>query len=215
MVLMTTTGRQTDSHPIAGCRPAIDQFAAGQPAMLIADHGAKNTPPEIIVAGQYAATRTLAFMVRYGSGFVRVAMTDDDADRLDLPSMFLPGSRNRDSRDTVAVDARDGVTTGISAADRARTIRVLADPHATPGDLTRPGHVIPMRVSRSAARSASLSWTALAIADMAGLSPVVAMCSLVSAFDPADMATEIEGERFAADHHMPCLYASQISRQTM
>lgn len=191
-------------------RSDIDLFAEGQPALLLWDRGGGDTPAEIIVAGQRAATPALAFMVRFGSGFIRVAMTDDDADRLDLPSMFLPGSRNLDVRDTVAVDARHGVTTGISAADRSRTIRLLADPHSTPGDLSRPGHVVPMRVRRHGTIRSSLPSAALALAELAGLSPVVALCSLVSAFDPVRMATVTEGERFADEHGLPRFYASRI-----
>lgn len=191
-------------------RPAINRFANGQPAMLLWDLGDTDTPAEIIVAGPCATTAALAFMVRYGSGFIRVAMTDDDADRLDLPSMFLPGTRNLDVRDTVAVDARDGVTTGISAADRAHTIRALANRQATPADLTRPGHIIPIRVRQRIARPSSLPSVALAIAGMARLNPVVAMCSLVSALLPSRMATVTEGERFADEHNMPCFYASHM-----
>jgi len=191
---------------------AIDRFANGQPAMLLWDLSPKETPAEIIVAGQCAATPALAFMVRYGSGLIRVAMTDDDADRLDLPSMFLPGTRNRDARDTVAVDARKGVTTGISAADRAHTIRVLASPDAVPEDLTRPGHVIPTRVSALATRSSSLPAAALKIASRARVQPVVALCTLVSDADPSRMATLSEGEHFADQHAMPRFYASRLNR---
>lgn len=178
--------------------------------MLLWDYGYKDTPAEIIVAGQLASTTAIAFMVRYGSGLIRVAMTDDDADRLDLPTMFLPGTRNRDARDTVAVDARTGITTGISAADRAHTIQVLASPGASPDDLTRPGHVIPTRVGRLGARPASLPSAALAIAVRAGLRPVVASCTLVSDVDPSRMATLNEGERFAEQHRMQRFYASRL-----
>ncbi len=193
-------------------RLAIDLFADGQPAMLLWDRGYSDTPAEIIVAAQRATTSALAFLVRYGSGLIRVAMTDDDADRLDLPLMYLPGARNREARDTVAVDARNGVTTGISAADRAHTIRILADRNATPDDLTRPGHVIPMRVRGPGARPCTLPSAALAVSDIAGLAPVVAMCSLVSSINPSNMATITEGERFADEHSMPCFYASRLKR---
>lgn len=189
---------------------AATRFSDGQPAMLLWDRGVKDTPAEIIVAGQHAATPALAFMVRYGSGLIRVAMTDDDADRLDLPTMFLPGTRNQDVRDAVAVDARDGITTGISAVDRARTIRLLANPEATPGELTRPGHVIPMRVRETGRKPSSLPAVALEFAIKEGLRPVVALCTLVSAIDPSSMATLTEGEQFAAQHDMPCFYASQL-----
>ncbi len=200
--MISLTDELTDS--------AIARFADGQPAILLWDHGNKDTPAEIIVAGQHAATPAVAFMVRHGSGLIRVAMTDDDADRLDLPTMFLPGTRNLDARDTVAVDAREGVTTGISAADRAHTIQVLASPTATPDDLTRPGHVIPMRVGGLAARIPSLPAAALKIANKAGLRPVVALCTLVSDVDPSNMATLTEGQQFAEQHDMPCFYASHL-----
>lgn len=189
---------------------AISRFADGYPAVLLADRGTHAASVELIIAGQNATTSALAFMVRYGSGLIKVAMTDDDADRLDLPTMYLPGTRNRDGRDTVAVDAREGVTTGISAADRARTIRVLANPDALPCDLTRPGHVIPTRVARRGTGTTSLPAAALKIANTAGLHPVVAMCALVSDTSPSDMASLADAERFADLHAIPCFYTSHL-----
>lgn len=196
-------------------RPDIARFADGQPAMLLWDLGDTDTPAEIIVGGSCATTPALAFMVRHGSGFIRVAMADDDADRLDLPSMFLPGTRNLDVRDTVAVDARDGVTTGISAADRAQTIRVLANRQSTPADLTRPGHIVPVRVRQRIARPSSLPSAALAIAGMAGLNPVVALCSLVSPSHPFRMASVTEGELFAEEQSLPRFFASHLAVNSM
>ena len=93
-----------------------------------------------------ATPELVAFMVRYTSGYICVPITEAEADRLDLPPMYHTNQDRRGTAYTVTVDAREGVTTGISAADRARTIRLLADRRTPkPTDLSRPGHVVPLR----------------------------------------------------------------------
>ncbi|MGH3882155.1 MAG: 3,4-dihydroxy-2-butanone-4-phosphate synthase, partial [Pseudonocardiaceae bacterium] len=128
----------------AGIDRAIADVAAGRPVIVVDDEERENEG-DLIFAAARATPELLAFMVRYTSGYICVALTGDDCDRLDLPPMFHTNQDKRGTAYTVTVDAREGVTTGISAADRARTIRLLADPDAKSVDFVRPGHVVPLR----------------------------------------------------------------------
>jgi 3,4-dihydroxy 2-butanone 4-phosphate synthase / GTP cyclohydrolase II len=123
---------------------ALDRLAAGQP-VVVADDPERENECDVIFAASLATPELLGFTVRYSSGIVCAPMPGADADRLALPPMTAVSEDPKGTAFTVSVDARDGVTTGISAADRARTLRVLADENATASSLTRPGHVFPLR----------------------------------------------------------------------
>ena len=115
---------------------ALDALRAGRPVLVLDDADRENEG-DVVLAAQSATQEWLAWTIRHTSGYICAPMPDEIADRLDLPLMV---ARNEDSLRTaytITVDAAEGVTTGISAADRARTLRVLADPAATPGDLVR------------------------------------------------------------------------------
>ena len=116
---------------------AIDDLAAGRAVLVIDDEDRENEG-DLIFAAQLATPELVAFMVRYTSGYICVPITEGDADRLDLPPMFRVNQDRRGTAYTVTVDAREGITTGISASDRAHTIRLLADPATTSADLSRP-----------------------------------------------------------------------------
>jgi 3,4-dihydroxy 2-butanone 4-phosphate synthase / GTP cyclohydrolase II len=122
----------------------------------------------------------MAFMVRHTSGFICAPLTEHDADRLDLPPMYHRNQDRRGTAYTVTVDAREGVTTGISAAERAHTIRLLADPATGPADLSRPGHVVPLRARDGGVlRRSGHTEAAVDLARLAGLRPAGALCELV------------------------------------
>jgi 3,4-dihydroxy 2-butanone 4-phosphate synthase/GTP cyclohydrolase II len=93
-----------------------------------------------------ADARTIGFVVRHGSGYLLAILSNSDATRLDLPRLRTDCVGDRTLGFLVSADAADGISTGISAADRAATVRVLASPTSRPGHLTRPGHVVPVRV---------------------------------------------------------------------
>jgi 3,4-dihydroxy-2-butanone 4-phosphate synthase len=126
---------------------AIADIKAGRPVVVIDDEDRENEG-DLIFAAELVTPELIAFMVRYTSGYICVPITETDADRLDLPPMFRVNQDRRGTAYTVTVDAREGVSTGISAADRARTIGLLADPAATAADFSRPGHVVPLRAKR-------------------------------------------------------------------
>ena len=123
---------------------AIAEVKSGKPVVVVDDEDRENEG-DLIFASELVTPDMVAFMVRYTSGYICVAVTEEDADRLDLPPMFRVNQDRRGTAYTVTVDAREGVTTGISASDRAHTIRMLADAGTTSADLARPGHIVPLR----------------------------------------------------------------------
>src|SRR5271167_174383 len=128
--------------PFGTVEQAIEDIAAGRPVVVVDDEDRENEG-DLIFAAELVTPELVAFMVRYTSGYICVPITEADADRLDLPPMFHTNQDRRGTAYAVTVDAREGVSTGISATDRARTIRMLADPETNSVDLARPGHVVP------------------------------------------------------------------------
>ncbi|MER6901993.1 3,4-dihydroxy-2-butanone-4-phosphate synthase, partial [Amycolatopsis sp. NPDC000740] len=123
---------------------AIADIAAGRAVVVVDDEDRENEG-DLIFAAEKATPELLAFMVRYTSGYVCVALTESEADRLDLPPMYHTNQDQRGTAYSVTVDAAEGISTGISGTDRAHTTRLLADPEATAKDFRRPGHVVPLR----------------------------------------------------------------------
>ena len=123
---------------------AIQDVASGR-AVVVVDDADRENEGDLILAASAATPELMGFLVRHTSGLVCVAVSGERLDALDLPLMVTENQDAYRTAYTVTVDAAHGVTTGISAADRARTARLLADPSTTPADLTRPGHVLPLR----------------------------------------------------------------------
>ena len=123
---------------------AIAAIKDGRPVVVMDDEDRENEG-DLIFASELATPDLVAFMVRYTSGYICVALTEADADRLDLPPMYRVNQDRRGTAYTVTVDAKNGVGTGISASDRATTMRLLADADSVAEDFTRPGHVVPLR----------------------------------------------------------------------
>ena len=127
---------------------------------------------DLIFAAELATPELVSFMVRYTSGYICVPLTEAECDRLDLPPMHHINHDRYGTAFTVPVDARDGIGTGISATDRAHTIRVLADPESGPADLARPGHVLPLRAREGGVlRRPGHTEAAVDLARLAGLKP--------------------------------------------
>ncbi|WP_353809200.1 GTP cyclohydrolase II [Agromyces sp. SYSU T00194] len=153
---------------------------AGRPVLVADDEGRENEGDAIISAG-LASQEWIAWMVRHTSGYLCAPMPNDLADRLELPLMTLDSQDARRTAYTITVDAADGVTTGISASDRAHTLRVLADPDATPASLIRPGHVVPLRAVDGGVRErAGHTEAAVDLMRLAGLAPVAAIGEIVA-----------------------------------
>jgi 3,4-dihydroxy 2-butanone 4-phosphate synthase / GTP cyclohydrolase II len=177
---------------------AIEEIAAGKAVVVVDDEDRENEG-DLIAAASRATPELVAFMVRHTSGVLCVPMQSKTLDRLGLPPMT---SKNEDAKQTaytVSVDARRGVTTGISAADRAHTIRVLADSATEPFELTRPGHVFPLRaVDGGVLRRTGHTEAAVDLATLAGLTPAGVIAEIVD--DDGSMARLPRLFQFAKEH---------------
>jgi 3,4-dihydroxy 2-butanone 4-phosphate synthase/GTP cyclohydrolase II len=195
---------------IEGIEKAISDIAAGRPVIVVDDEDRENEG-DLIFAAEKATPELLAFMVRYTSGYICVPLTESDCDRLDLPPMFHTNQDVRGTAYTVTVDAKEGVSTGISAADRAHTIRLLADEKAAAGDFTRPGHVVPLRAKEGGVlRRPGHTEAAVDLAVLAGLRPAGVLCEIVSQKDEGDMARREELEVFAAEHDLTIISIADL-----
>lgn len=128
---------------------AIDEIRAGRPVIVVDDEDRENEG-DLIFAASKATPELLAFLIRYSSGVVCVPMEGSELDRLGIPLMTPHNRERMRTAYTISVDARDGISTGISAADRARTIRVLTDSASESYDLVQPGHVFRCAAARAA-----------------------------------------------------------------
>lgn len=170
----------------------------------------------LLFAAGHATSATVAFSVRHTSGFLCVALHEDRAARLGLPPMHPEPNGRGDCSFAVAVDARDGITTGISARDRAHTIGLLADPCAGLGDFRRPGHVVPVRAHRSGVLGRlGYSEAGVDLMGLAGLEPVAGFSDIVSTVDPTRMPSKQELRDFADRHGLVFVSLSAIVRRRM
>jgi 3,4-dihydroxy 2-butanone 4-phosphate synthase/GTP cyclohydrolase II len=183
---------------------AITAIKSGRPVVVVDDEDRENEG-DLIFASELATPELVAFMVRYTSGYICVSVTEADADRLDLPPMFRVNQDRRGTAYTVTVDAREGVTTGISASDRARTIRLLAGADTSSADLARPGHIVPLRAKDGGVlRRPGHTEAAVDLAVLAGLRPSGTLCEVVSEENPTGMARSAELRVFADENDL-CL----------
>jgi 3,4-dihydroxy 2-butanone 4-phosphate synthase/GTP cyclohydrolase II len=159
---------------------AIGDIRAGK-AILVVDDEDRENEGDLIFAASKATPELLNFMIRHTSGVVCVPMLGKDLDRLLLPPMTAVNEDAKKTAYSVSVDARDGVSTGISAKDRARTIRMLVDSATEPFELTRPGHVFPLRaVEGGVLRRPGHTEAAVDLARLAGLTPAGVICEVVN-----------------------------------
>jgi 3,4-dihydroxy 2-butanone 4-phosphate synthase/GTP cyclohydrolase II len=187
---------------------AIAQIAAGRPVVVVDDADRENEG-DLIFAAELATPELVAFMVRYTSGYICAPLTEDEADRLELPPMYHTNQDRRGTAYTVTVDAREGVSTGISAADRAHTIRLLAGADTRPADLARPGHVVPLRARAGGVlRRAGHTEASIDLARLAGLRPAGVLCELVN--DDGTMMRLPELDKFRAEHGLTLISIADL-----
>ncbi|GAB3600440.1 GTP cyclohydrolase II [Microbacterium tumbae] len=165
---------------LASIPVALDALRAGRP-VIVADDENRENEGDVILSAELATPEWVAWTVRWSSGFICAPMPADLADRLNLPPMVEANEDARSTAYTVSVDAAEGVTTGISAHDRAHTLNVLADPSSTPTSVIRPGHVLPLRAVDGGVRERSgHTEAAVELMRLAGLRPVGAIAEIVA-----------------------------------
>jgi 3,4-dihydroxy 2-butanone 4-phosphate synthase/GTP cyclohydrolase II len=165
--------------PLDTVEQAIAEVAAGRPVIVV-DDASRENEGDIIVAASKITPELMAFMIRHTSGVICAPLTGEALDRLHLPLMTAQNTEHMRTAFTVSVDARDGVTTGISAADRARTARMLADSATEPGELVRPGHIFPLRYAEGGVlHRPGHTEAAVDLARLAGLPPAGVLAEVV------------------------------------
>ena len=189
---------------------AIADIAAGKAVVVVDDEDRENEG-DLIFAAEKATPELVAFMVRYTSGYLCVPLDGNDCDRLGLPPMYSVNQDKHGTAYTVTVDAREGIGTGISASDRAATMRLLAAPTSTAGDFTRPGHVVPLRAREGGVlRRPGHTEAAVDLARLAGLTPAGVICEIVSQKDEGDMAHAEELRGFADEHGLSMISIADL-----
>ncbi|GGN89405.1 riboflavin biosynthesis protein RibBA [Actinoplanes lobatus] len=187
---------------------AIADIAAGK-AVIVVDDEDRENEGDLIFAAEHATPELVAFMVRYTSGYICVPLPEEEADRLDLPPMFHTNQDKRGTAYAVTVDAKHGVSTGISAADRARTIQLLASAETEPGDLSRPGHIVPLRAKPGGVlRRPGHTEASIDLAVLAGCRPAGVLCEMVN--DDGTMQRRPDLEKFAAEHDLALISIEEL-----
>ncbi len=189
---------------------AIADVRAGK-IVVVADDEARENEGDLVAAAEKITPELINFMTVHGRGLICLTLTPERCEALGLPQMVEHNTEAHETAFTVSVDAaaRFGVTTGISAADRAATIRVAIDPVATPSDLRRPGHIFPLRARPGGVlQRVGQTEASVDLARLAGLIPAGVLCEVLNA--DGTMARRPELERFAAEHQLTFITVAQI-----
>jgi len=187
---------------------ALDAMRAGIPVILLDDFDRENEA-DLIVAVDRLTVPTMALMIRECSGIVCLCLTAERVRELELPPMAPENGSRYGTPFTVSIEARDGVTTGVSAQDRVTTIRAATRPGARPEDVVRPGHVFPLRATPGGVLArAGHTEGSVDLAAMAGLAPAAVLCELMNPDGTMMRGDDIE--RFAALHGMPILTIAEM-----
>jgi len=177
--------------------------------VVVVDDADRENEGDLIIAAEMVTPDRIAFMVRHTSGLICVPLLGERLDDLRLPLMVSESTDSHRTAFTVSVDSLQGTTTGISAADRAATIRALIDEATRPEDLARPGHIFPLRYRRGGVlRRAGHTEAAVDLASLAGLYPAGVLCEIVK--DDGSMARMPELVEFAAAHEIPIVTIADL-----
>ncbi|ERG64861.1 hypothetical protein L332_10455 [Agrococcus pavilionensis RW1] len=187
---------------------ALEALRARKPIIVVDDEGRENEG-DLILSAQLATAEWIAFLVRHSSGYLCAPLTGERADELGLPLMVLENEDSRQTAYTITVDAADRDSTGISADDRAHTLRVLANPAATPADLRRPGHIVPLRAVEGGVRQRpGHTEAAVELMQLAGLEPVAAIGELVE--DSGELRRLPSLIAFGEEHGLPVITIADL-----
>jgi 3,4-dihydroxy 2-butanone 4-phosphate synthase/GTP cyclohydrolase II len=187
---------------------AVSDIAAGR-AIVVVDEASRENEGDIVFAASKATPELLAFTIRYARGLICVPMLGADLDRLQVPPMTSDNQEHMGTAFTISVDARAGISTGISAADRARTIRTLVDSATEPYEIVRPGHVFPLRYADGGVlRRAGHTEAAVDLARMAGLTPAGVVAEIFN--DDGTMARLPQLRAFADEHGLVLISIAQL-----
>jgi 3,4-dihydroxy 2-butanone 4-phosphate synthase/GTP cyclohydrolase II len=204
-----------DPDLLARVNKALDEIRAGRMVILVDDEDRENEG-DLTMAADKVTPEAVNFMAVHGRGLICLALCEEYVDRLELPMMQAPGRGGPPlgTAFTVSIEARHGVTTGISAADRAHTIRTAIRPDVTPDDLVTPGHVFPLRARRGGVlvRTGQTEGS-VDLARLANCAPAAVICEIMN--DDGTMARQPDLERFAKKHGLLIVQVADLIQYRM
>src|SRR4051794_20038090 len=196
--------------PFTDVPGAVDEIRAGRMLVVVDDEDRENEG-DLTLAAEFVTPEAINFMARYGRGLICLTLTEERADHLRLFPMTQHNSSRFGTAFTETIEAREGVTTGISAADRAHTIRVAIDPRSTAADLARPGHIFPLRARRGGVLvRAGQTEASVDLARLAGLNPSGVICEIMR--DDGEMARIPDLVPFCRLHGLKMLTVAELIR---
>jgi 3,4-dihydroxy 2-butanone 4-phosphate synthase/GTP cyclohydrolase II len=203
----------TQHAPFTNVPAAIEEIRAGRMIVVVDDEDRENEG-DLTLAAEKVTPEAINFMAKYGRGLVCLTMTEERLDHLRIGPMTAENTSNYGTAFCEAIDARDGVTTGISAYDRARTVKVAIDPATRPVDLARPGHVFPLRARKGGVLvRAGQTEASVDLARLAGMVPAGIICEIMR--DDGTMARVPDLVDFCATHNLKMLTVAELIRYRM
>jgi 3,4-dihydroxy 2-butanone 4-phosphate synthase/GTP cyclohydrolase II len=199
--------------PFTDVPGAIAEIQAGRMVVVVDDEDRENEG-DLTLAAEFVNPAAINFMARYGRGLICLTLTEERADYLRLPPMAQENTSRFGTAFTESIEAREGVTTGISAHDRAHTIQVAIDPGSTAADLARPGHIFPLRARKGGVLvRAGQTEASVDLARMAGLIPAGVICEIMN--DDGTMARVPDLKRFCTEHGLLMLTVAEMIRHRL
>src|SRR3569833_2961757 len=197
--VLPLSGKASAASGLNSIEEILADLRAGRMVVIMDDEDRENEG-DLIMAAERATSVAVAFMIRYTSGIICVPMEEEGLIRLDLPQMVLASSESHRTAFTVSVDLKHGTTTGVSGADRAATIRALADAGTTSADFARPGHIFPLRSRKGGVLvRAGHTEASVDLCRLAGMKPVGVLCEVMN--DDGTMARRPEHKKKTKQHN--------------
>jgi len=196
------------NKPFSTIEDAIEDIRSGK-MVIVCDAEDRENEGDLTLAAQFATPEAINFMAKEGRGLICLALEPERCDQLGLDLMAAKNESPFQTAFTVSVEAREGVTTGISAHDRARTIQVAIDPRSTPQDLVQPGHIFPLKAKEGGVlERAGQTEAAVDLARLAGVTPAGVICEIMN--DDGTMARVPDLEEFCAKHGMKMITVADL-----
>jgi 3,4-dihydroxy 2-butanone 4-phosphate synthase / GTP cyclohydrolase II len=199
--------------PFATVQEAAELYRRGELVIIVDDEDRENEG-DLCIAAERVTPETINFMARFGRGLICLALTEERCNELDLPLMVENNTTTYGTAFTISIEARGKVTTGISAFDRAETVRVAIDPRTRPADLARPGHVFPLRARKGGVlKRAGQTEASVDLASIAGMNPGAVICEIMN--EDGTMARLPDLREFAILHGLKIISVADIIKYRM
>ena len=203
----------SDTFRTVSVEEAAQAVRAGRLIIIVDDEDRENEG-DLMIAAEKVTPDAVNFMTKHGRGLICLPMTPKRLEELLLPLMVAQNTARFETAFTVSIDARDGISTGISAHDRARTVLAALDPATRPGDLARPGHIFPLQAREGGVLArAGQTEAAVDLARLAGLAPAGVICEIMN--EDGTMARMPQLEAFSREHGIPVLTIADLIRYRM